>query len=136
MNEFFTQIVKFFQTSQGAIAVAIVIAGGFWQYWRYINEWNFNNYHKLIKELNQSDTPNEPIKLYRQVAVVYELRNYPRYFTVSKRILKGWLEEMKDDKNKNIIPLYEEMRLSIEFMNKNLLERWCSIIWCRFKSLT
>ena len=118
MNELFIQIANFFQTTQGAITVVMVIVGWVWQYWRYVKEWNFKNYHKLIKELNQSDTPNEPIKLYRQVAIVYELRNYPRYFSVSKRILEGWLEEMKDDKNKNMKPLYEEMRLCIEFMNK------------------
>ncbi|MFA6285308.1 MAG: hypothetical protein WC643_02135 [Parcubacteria group bacterium] len=128
MNELFVQVANFFQTTQGAITVIIVIIGGLWQYWRYVKEWNFTNYHQLIKELNQSDSPGEAIKLYRQVAVVYELRNYPRYYSVSKRILKGWLEEMKNDQNMNMRPLYEEMRLCIEFMDKKILNRLFSKI--------
>lgn len=123
MNEFLIQLVNFFQSIQGTIAVIFVIVGGIWQYWRFIKEWNFKNYHQLIKELNQSDTPNEPIKLYRQVAVVYELRNYPRYFSVSKRILQGWIGSRSDKSKDFFDPLYKEMQLSIEFMNKNFLQR-------------
>jgi len=124
MNDFFIQIGNFFKTAQGAIAVVIVIVGGLWQYWKFVKEWNFKNYHKLIKELNQSDTAGEPIKLYRQVAVAYELRNYPRYFSVSKRILQGWLDSRDEEVKKGFSPLYKEMELSIEFMNKNFLQCW------------
>lgn len=116
------EIGTFFSSNQGGITVIFVIIGGLWQCWRYIKEWNFQNYHKLIKELNQSDTEGEDIKLYRQVAVVYELRNYPRYFSVSTRILQGWLAR----KNlKNEYPqLYHEMMLSIEYMDKSFLKRF------------
>lgn len=123
MNEFFTQIGNFFQSIQGVITVIVVIIGGVWQYWRFVKEWNFKNYHQLIKELNQSDTPNEPIKLYRQVAVVYELRNYPRYFSVSGRILQGWLDSRSEESKKNFPSLFKEMELSVEFMNKNFWAR-------------
>lgn len=118
-----SQIIVFLESRQGGIAVIFVVAAGFWQYWRYVKEWNFKNYHKLIKELTQSDTPGEHIKLDRQVAVVYELRNYPRYFFVSKRILKGWLDLSNEKDEREHIRLYNEMKLSIEYMNKCFLAR-------------
>lgn len=128
MNEFLIQLGNFFQSMQGTITVIFVIVGSIWQYWRFVKEWNFKNYHQLIKELNQSDTPNEPIKLYRQVAVVYELRNYPRYFSVSKRILQGWIDSRSEKSKEFFDSLYKEMQLSIEFMNKNFLQRcWSKI---------
>jgi len=127
MSNYLTQIIDFFKTSSGWISIFLIVIAGLWQYWRFIKEWNFKNYHRLIKALNQSDTPNESIKLYRQVAVVYELRNYPRYFSVSKRILKGWLDSRESEEK--FKPLYKEMELSIEFMNKFFLCRWWSNIF-------
>ena len=122
MMDFFIKTLNFLWSNSSGITLVSALVVGFWQYWKYTREWNFQNYHKLIKELNQSDTPSEHIKLYRQVAVVYELRHYPRYFSVSKRILNGWLcsrnnpgEEYKD--------LYDEMKLSVEYMNKNWIKR-------------
>lgn len=77
----------------------------------------FENYHKLIKELVE---PNEKgtIFLDRQIAIVYELRNFPRYYALSKRIIE-WLKEFwgkeKSDKNKRIL---HEMDLTIKFLNQ------------------
>lgn len=124
MSTIFTKAFEFLGTMQGVIAVIFVIIAGIWQCWRFIKEWNFKNYHQLIKDLNQSDTPSEPIKLYRQVAIVYELRNYPRYFPVSKRILQGWLDSQNKEAEEQFSSLYKEMELSIEFMNKSFLKRW------------
>lgn len=120
--EIFLNIFNFLETNKIILTFIVIVITGFWQYWKFTKEWNFRNYHKLIKELNQSDTDGESIKLYRQVAVVYELRNYPRYFSVSKRILQGWLDS-KDDKEGEFKNLYNEMKLSIEFMNKNYFQR-------------
>ncbi len=117
MYEIFEQAVEYLGTTQGAIAVIVVAVTVLWQYHRFVIGWNFNNYHELIKELNQSGAPGEPIKLYRQVAVVYELRNYPRYYSVSRRILENWLGSRKAEPAKQFAPLYREMELSIEFMS-------------------
>jgi hypothetical protein len=99
------------------ISLIVLIIIGIWEYMKYKNKWNFENYHKLVKELNQSDTLGESIKLYRQVAVVYEMRNYPRYFFVTKRILKGWLglRNVNEQENKE---LYKEMELTLDYINK------------------
>jgi hypothetical protein len=49
----------------------------------------FEAYHRLIKELVQGDgSGQDPVFLDRQVAVVYELRNFPDYYPVTLRILR------------------------------------------------
>lgn len=48
----------------------------------------FNNYHRLIKEMVQGGGPGETY-LDRQIAVVFELRNYKEYYPVTERILLG-----------------------------------------------
>lgn len=50
---------------------------------------NFRTYHRLIKELVQGDgvKSEDPVYLDRQVAVIYELRNFPTYYPVTLRIL-------------------------------------------------
>jgi hypothetical protein len=47
----------------------------------------FQNYHGLIKDLVQGD--GDRPKIDRQLAVVYDLGNYPNYAPSSRRILSG-----------------------------------------------
>jgi hypothetical protein len=122
--------VKNFVTAHSSISTLFIILLPLsLQYWRYLKEWNFNNYHKLIKDLVQSDTSTESIKLDRQMAVVYELRKYPRYFSVSKRILQGWLDRKSENETKEFSLLYSEMRLTLEFINKCFISRWLDNIF-------
>ncbi len=78
----------------------------------------FENYHNLIQDLVQ---PNEKgdIFLDRQATVVYELKNFPRYYDLSKRTLtalKGkWQKSDKDCKR-----LLNEIDLTLEFLNNKL----------------
>jgi len=116
-------IIDFINTNILVFTLIPTLIVGIWEYYKYKNEWNFKNYHKLIKELNQSDTPNESIKLYRQVAVVYEMRNYPKYFQITKRILNGWLESRNDIDDENN-PLYKEMNLTIKYIDTNRIKRF------------
>lgn len=88
---------------------------------QYLNQRNieekdkrFKNYHKLIEELVSLEKP----KLHRQVAVVYELRNYSEYFEVTKRILAGLRKEWSKS-NMNINELIEEIDLTLDFIEKN-----------------
>ena len=48
----------------------------------------FNNYHRLIKELVSPDSQSQVIMIDRQIAVIFELRNYSDYYELSKRILE------------------------------------------------
>lgn len=120
MLNFFNEIYNFLGSNTGSVTIIVVLIAGIWQYCKYQKEWNFKNYHSLIKKLNQSDTPGEAIKLYRQIAIVYELRKYPRYFPVTKRILKGWLGS-RSEEHKN---LYNEMELTINYIDQCWFKRF------------
>lgn len=78
-----------------AIAAVSVIAGGVWAFLKfseYIKDKRFNNYHRLIKELVDGETPDVVLRLDRQIAILFELRNYPSYYEVTQRILVGLKE--------------------------------------------
>ena len=56
----------------------------------------FLNFDGLIKELVEPGKDGQ-VMLDRQIAVIYELRNYPKYFDLSKRMLSdlkvAWQKE-------------------------------------------
>lgn len=49
----------------------------------------FTNFHKLVKKLVEPDPVTNNIMLDRQIAIVFELRNYPEYFELIERIIRG-----------------------------------------------
>lgn len=74
----------------------------------------FDNYHKLIKELAQPDDSNF-MYVDRQTAIIYELRHFKRYYDFSYRTLIGLRE--KWEKVPGQYPrLIEELDLSIKFL--------------------
>ena len=72
----------------------------------------FTNYHKLIDQL----VDNQP-KLDKQIAIVFELRNYPEYFEITRRILVGirsdWLPQSNEVKR-----AINEIDLTLNFIDK------------------
>ncbi|MDD2693820.1 MAG: hypothetical protein PHY14_02710 [Candidatus Gracilibacteria bacterium] len=72
----------------------------------------FQNYHKLIGELvGEQGTP----KLDRQIAIAYELRNFPGYYDVTLRILKG-LHNSWGNSTLEVSRLLKEIDLTIKFI--------------------
>lgn len=57
----------------------------------------FEAYHRLIKELVQPDPASQVAWIDRQVAVVFELRNFPRYYPVTTRILTNLRNKFTSD---------------------------------------
>jgi hypothetical protein len=57
----------------------------------------FNNFHRLVKELVELDPVSKTIKLDRQIATIFEFRNYSEYFDIIERLLLGlkvtWTKE-------------------------------------------
>ena len=74
----------------------------------------FTTYHSLVKQLVERENPDQPMRLDRQIAVIFELRTFKRYFPVTLRILKGLKEDWSDygpaDKRKRLM---EELDLAI-----------------------
>lgn len=78
----------------------------------------FNNYHRLIKELVSPDSQGQLIMIDRQIAVIFELRNYPEYYELSIRIL----EDLKVIWEQHTLAnrLVNEMNLTVDFINRRI----------------
>ncbi len=76
----------------------------------------FKNYHELIEKLAGA---NGQTMLDRQIAIVFELRNYPEYFEVTRRILEGLLEHWLPvgDPVKRLL---NEINITLTFINRKL----------------
>ena len=115
---------KWLNDNAGALGVLIVVVPVAWSIWAYlrlkrreIREHRFETYHKLIQQLVEREDPNLPMRLDRQIAVVYELRNFKEYFPVTLRILKGLREDWQDygpESKRN--RLLQEIDESIKFI--------------------
>ena len=79
----------------------------------------FELYHDLIRRLVEPDRPEGEMRVSRQMAVVFELRNFPEYAEISARILRGLLETWLPDKP-YLRALREEIRGTIQFLNGKL----------------
>lgn len=76
----------------------------------------FNNYHRLIKELVSADSQGQTVMMDRQIAVIFELRNYPEYYELSERILGDLIIIWEqDDRARRII---NEINLTISFIDR------------------
>ena len=113
----------FFDTHTSAISILSLLIGFFWiviKFREYVRDRRFKTYHELIDWLvNEQINPDKKIKADRQIATIYELRNFPKYFDVSKRILKG-LQEDWSGGNKRVLT---EIELSIAYMERGWLGR-------------
>lgn len=110
------------QNSDAIIAGSVVI-GGVWAVFKfseYLKDRRFNNYHRLIKELVDGDTPDATLRLDRQIAVLFELRNYPSYYELSERILIGLQEAEWNQHSKR---LGKEIDLTLEYIRKDSLSK-------------
>ncbi len=78
----------------------------------------FENYHKLMKELVQPEITSKGdnvIYIDRQAAVIYELRHFKRYYPFSYRTLIGLKEKWEKVPNQ-YERLLDELNLTIEFL--------------------
>lgn len=82
------------------------------------NRLRFTTFHHLIKQLVERETPDQPMRIDRQIAVIYELRSFKSYYPVTLRILKGlrtdWEHHEPVQKWKR---LHEEIDLAIEHIS-------------------
>lgn len=81
----------------------------------------FDTYHGLIKQLVESENPQTPMRLDRQIAVIFELRHFKLYYPVTLRIMRG----LKNDWGHielaaNRTRLMEEIDLTIAYIEKRI----------------
>lgn len=79
-------------------------------------------YHELVTTVAGGDGKTQ-LKLYRQISSVYELRNFPEYFPVTKRILMGIKEETLTSQREDVKRLAAEIDLTLIYINKSWIKR-------------
>lgn len=118
----------------GTVAVLIsLITGGFALY-HYISikrseeeARRFSTYHNMIQDLNIGKD-GEAQYIDRQMAIVYEMRNFPEYYPVTLRLLNRSLPRWRlyaATKGNPLSPylLPEEAILTIKFIKRKMGER-------------
>ena len=121
-------IIDWINTNSGWLGVLIALIPIIWGALQYlslkrseIRQKEFENYHSLIKQLVEREDPNIPLKLDRQTAIVFELRNYKPYFEVSIRILTGLKEDWAEyGPNNKRSRLMEEIDATIVYMQSKI----------------
>lgn len=76
----------------------------------------FEAYHRLIRELVSPDGTNGSMWIDRQIAAIFELRHFPRYFEVTKRILVGLREKWSIDPASTWARLLHEVDLTLQYV--------------------
>lgn len=124
MGDIVENIITFLNNYNGAITIIIFVMGIIWSFLKfkeYLRDRRFGLYHKLIKELVEPENSEKLLKLDRQIAIIYELRNFPEYYEVSKRILIGLKEAWRESGLDRII---QEIDISIKWMSINKISRF------------
>jgi hypothetical protein len=79
----------------------------------------FEQYHSLIEKLVSPKQGQGTILLDQQIAVVFELRNFPRYFELSERVLEGLRTEWSKRQDwANYERLLQELRLTLQYIQR------------------
>lgn len=98
----------------------IALIGGIFAWWKfreYIKDRRFTTYHRLIDELvDDKSHQSGNLMLDRQIAIIFELRNFPKYYKVTTRILEGLKNEAWKIGNPR---LTNEVDLTLEYIKSN-----------------
>jgi len=117
--EYLENFLSLLENHSGLFTILVVISGGLWAFVKFrdqVKDKRFKTYHDLIGWLVDEQIREKGlIKLDRQIAVVYELRNFPKYFEVSTRILEGLAQDWKDGDPR----IKKEIELSLTYMKRN-----------------
>ena len=92
----------------------------------------FDQYHSLIEKL-VAPSHKEGLFLDQQVAVVFELRNFPRYFECTERILAGlktaWTSTPGWEKRERLI---QELVMTLSYIKNYQRTLWRTpLLWWR-----
>lgn len=118
------EIVRTYGTQLSAIGAAIAFVFGLYKFqverqtalfWK-----EFEVYHKLVKELVEPPSANAALYIDRQAAIIYEMRNFKRYYyPYTLRMLEG-LNQKWSAVPDQFPRLLDELQLTIEHI-KNAL---------------
>ncbi len=81
-------------------------------------ERQFQAFHKLVKELVSPDPADGVMWIDRQAAVAFELRNFPRYYEYTERMLMALKEKWGADPKFQWPRLVEEIDLTLKHIER------------------
>ncbi len=96
---------KWLSDNNTALGVVIAALPILWAVVQYIRikraedrRVEFTTFHDLIKQLVERENPDLPMRLDRQIAVIFELRErtFKRYYPVTLRIFEGLKHDWSD----------------------------------------
>lgn len=67
----------------------------------------YEQYHTLLMKVSRGTDDQGLMKLVSQRAFIYELRHFPEYSALTKRLLESLLSDWKKDPDKNAILSFE-----------------------------
>ena len=82
-------------------------------------EREFQNFHKLVRELVSPDSESGATWIDRQAAVVFELRHFARYYEFTERMLTGLKKGWADMPNPALPRLIQEIDLTLQHIQQN-----------------
>jgi len=78
----------------------------------------FEAYHRLVKELVTPDAETGSTRIDRQAAVIFELRNFPRYYDYTGRMLVHLRQTWSDNSPSKWPQLLTEIELTLSHIAK------------------
>ncbi len=117
------EFLKLYGSQLSAVGAALVFSFGIYKFqaerkttlfWK-----EFEVYHKLVKELVELPAKDGALYIDRQTAIMFEMRNFKRYYPFSLRMLKG-LREKWEAVPDQYPRLLNELKLTIEFLERKL----------------
>jgi hypothetical protein len=115
----------FIETNSGALGFTLAFVTGCWGVWNYFNikkaeeeTRQFQAFHLMIKGLVMGEGHSPDPYVDQQLAVIYELRNFPQYYPVTLRILERSKKSWRSGSGWWGPTLIAEADLTIEFIKR------------------
>lgn len=99
-----------------AIAFSWSVVQFVWQRRRESQEREFDKYHELIKRLVSPDGGEISMFMDRQIAVVFELRHFNRYYECTERILSALQQSWSNEEH---FRLRQEIDLTLQYIKSH-----------------
>ncbi|HEY7937453.1 MAG TPA: hypothetical protein VID26_10040 [Candidatus Limnocylindrales bacterium] len=123
MGDFISWINQNAQAISIYVAVVVAVVPALWAFAlnlrlrnKALQHERFNIYHDLVRQLVQPDAPGGAMSIDRQIAVVFELRNFPEYYELTMRMLEGLRATWT---NPNSARLTQEIGFTIDYIAAN-----------------
>jgi hypothetical protein len=133
MMKAFGDFITWLNTNAGVlsiiVAILLAVIPAIWTFIRYLNLKNrelqferFKIYHQLIKDLVQPEALGEAKYLDRQIAIAFELRNFPDYYELTYRMLQG-LKKTWDSGHPHFKRLLDEIDLTNSYIESKVSKK-------------